>query len=72
MPRVPGNPDRDFLASQIKDDIVELFASPPPEIDEFFGDPIVRMRIGMLITEAMSEPTMPKRMSKSSKPRLPR
>jgi hypothetical protein len=56
MPRLPNNSDRDFSASQSEDDIhadiAELFASQPPEWDDFFADPIVRTRIGTLITEA--------------------
>ena len=58
MPRLPNNPDRDFSASQSEDDInadiAELFASRPLGIVELFVDPIVRMRIGSLITEAMT------------------
>jgi hypothetical protein len=57
MPRLPNNPDRDFSAGQSEDDIngdiAELFASRPLEIVELFADPIVRMRIGSLIREAM-------------------
>jgi hypothetical protein len=58
MPRLPNNSDRDFSASQSEDDIhadiAELFASQSPEWDDFFADPIVRTRIGTLITEAMN------------------
>jgi hypothetical protein len=61
MPRLPNNPDRDFLASQSEDDInadiAEFFASRPLGVVELFLDPIVRMRIGSLITEAMNRPT---------------
>ena len=65
MPRLPNNPDRDFSASQSEDDInadiAELFASRPLGIVELFVDPIVRMRIGSLITEAMNRPTRSRR-----------
>jgi hypothetical protein len=61
MPRLPNNPDRDFSASQSEDDInadiAELFASRPVGIVELFADPIVRMRIGSLIRDAMNRPT---------------
>jgi hypothetical protein len=64
-----NNPDRDFSAGQSEDDIdaviAELFASPPPGLDEYFSDPIVRMRIGMLIAQAINEPTRPQRRHKS-------
>jgi hypothetical protein len=59
MPRLLNNPDRDFLASQSEDDInaeiAEFFASRPLGIAELFADPIVQMRIGSLITEAINE-----------------
>jgi hypothetical protein len=63
MPRLPNNSDRDFSTSQSEDDIhadiAELFASQPPEWDDFFADPIVRTRIGTLIAEAMNRSTTP-------------
>ena len=66
MPRLPKNSDRDFSASQSEDDIhadiAELFASQPPEWDDFSADPLVRMRKGTLITEAMNKPTTPQRV----------
>jgi hypothetical protein len=66
MPRLPKNSNRDFSASQSEDDIhadiAELFASQSPEWDDFFSGPIVRMRIGPLITEAMNRPTTPRRV----------
>jgi hypothetical protein len=69
MPRLPNNPDRDFLAGQSEGDInaniAELFASRPLGIAELFADPIVQMRVGRLITEAMSKPTRPRRADKS-------
>ena len=65
MPRLPNNPDRDFLASQSEDDInadiAEFFASRPLGVVELFLDPIVRMRIGSLITEAINRPTRSRR-----------
>jgi hypothetical protein len=60
MPRLPNNADRNFCAIQSVDDIdadiAELFASRPPELAELFADQIVRMRIAMLIIEAMKGP----------------
>jgi hypothetical protein len=68
MPRLPGHSDRDFSAGQSKDEIAadfaKLFASQPPTVDEFFADPIARMRIGMLITRAMDKPARPRRRIK--------
>src|ERR1700722_6229989 len=65
MPRLPKNSDRGFSASQSEDDIradiAELFASQPPEWGDFSADPLVRMRKGTLITEAM-KPTTPQRV----------
>jgi hypothetical protein len=66
MPRLPNNSDRDFSANQSEDDIhadiAELSASQSPEWDDFLAGPIVRMRIGTLITEAMNGPTPPQRV----------
>jgi hypothetical protein len=60
MPRQPNDPHRDSAAQPRDDDIevdlVELFASRPQGVDEFFADPAVGMRIGMLITGAMNKP----------------
>jgi hypothetical protein len=73
MPRLPNNPDRDFSVSQSEDeinaDIAEFFASRPLGIDELFADPIVRMRIGSLIREAMNRSTRLRRRVKLAKPR---
>jgi hypothetical protein len=70
MPRLPNKPDRDFSArpsdNEIDVDIAGLFTSQPPEVDESFADPIVRMRIGLLITRAMNESKSPRRRNKSS------
>ena len=79
MLRSPSQRNRDFVASPsdhkipadiaaelfIPADIAELFSCPPLEVDELFEDPIVRMRIGMLITRAMDTPTSPRRGVKS-------
>jgi hypothetical protein len=69
MPRLPNDPDRDFLASQSEDDIhaeiAELFASRPTGMLELFADPIVRMRVGVLIAQAVAAPTKPQRRDKS-------
>ena len=68
MPRLPNKPDPDFAARdfavhpgdvRIDADLAELFASRPPGVDELYADPIVRMRIGMLITAAMNKPARP-------------
>ena len=76
MPRLPNNPDRDFLASQSEDDInadiAEFFASRPLGVVELFLDPIVRMRIGSLITEAMNRPTRSRRRGRRVKLAKPR
>jgi hypothetical protein len=65
--------DRDLSASQSEDDInadiAEFFASRPLGIVELFVDPIVRMRIGSLIGEAMNRPTRLRRRVKLAKPR---
>ena len=65
MVHAPDNPDRDFSASQSEDnmdaDIAELFASRPPGMEEFFADPRVRMRIGMLIAQAINKPARSRR-----------
>jgi hypothetical protein len=69
MPRLPNDPDRDFSASQSQDDIhaeiAELFASRPPGMLELFADHIVRMRVGVLIAQAMAAPTKPQRRDQS-------
>ena len=69
MPRLPNDSDRDFSASQSEDDIhaeiTELFASRPPGMLELFADPIVRMRVEVLIAQAMAAPTKPQRRDKS-------
>jgi hypothetical protein len=76
MPRLPNNPDRDFLASQSEDDInadiAEFLASRPPGVVELFLDPIVRMRIGSLITEAMNRPTRSRRRGRRVRLAKPR
>jgi hypothetical protein len=68
MPRLFDVPQRDVVAMAGNDDvhadIAELLASTPPAMDEFFADPIVRLRIGMIVTRAMSEPTSPRRRAK--------
>jgi len=69
MPRLPSDPDRDFSASQSDDDIhaeiAELFASRTPGILELFVDPIVRMKVGVLIAQGMPAPTKPQRRDQS-------
>ena len=76
MPRLPNNPDRDFLASQSEDDInadiAEFFASRPLGVVELFLDPIVRMRIGSLIAEAMNRPTRSRRRGRRVRHAKPR
>ena len=69
MPRLPNDPERDFSASQGEDDIhaeiAELFASRPPGMLELFADPIIRMRVGVLIAQALAAPTKRQRRDKS-------
>jgi hypothetical protein len=69
MPRLPNDPDRDFSASQSEDDIhaeiAELFAYRPPGMLELFADPIIRMRVGVLIAQALAAPTKRQRRDKS-------
>ncbi len=69
MPRLSDNPDFDVSASVSDNkfvvEIEELFASKPPGVEEFFADSIVRMRIGMLIAQAMDRPTKSARRDKS-------
>jgi hypothetical protein len=69
MVRTPDDLDRDFSASQsehnIDADIAELFASRPPGMEELFADPKVRMRIGMLIAQAINKPPRSQRSRKS-------
>jgi hypothetical protein len=58
--RLPNNPDRVFSNSQSEDDvaaaIANLFATPPPRVDELFVDTDVRTKIGVLIAQAMNKP----------------
>jgi len=60
VPRLPNNPDRDFSTSQSEDDvaaaIANLFATPPPRVDELFVDTDVRTKIGVLIAQAINKP----------------
>lgn len=69
MPRSSNTPEHNFSArpsdDKIDADIVELFASQPPGVDELFADSAVRMRIGMLITQAMNKKRRPHRRIKS-------
>ena len=69
MPRLPNDPDRDFSASQSEDDIhaeiAELFTSRPPGMLELFADPIIRMRVGVLIAQALAALTKRQRRDKS-------
>jgi len=62
MPRSLGNPDRDFLASQSKDDIDadiagNLFASLVVGYSQLIDDSQVRFRVGEIIAQATSRPT---------------
>jgi hypothetical protein len=69
MPRLPDNPGRDSSAMPgnhgIDAEIAKLLATPPPTVDEFIADPIVRMRIGMLIARAVARPKRPRGQGKS-------
>jgi hypothetical protein len=66
---MPNNSDRDFSASQSEDDIhadiAELFASQPPEWDDFFADPIVRTRICAPIRSITTKPALTCRYAKT-------
>jgi hypothetical protein len=67
MVHTPDDPGRNFSASQSEDegngdtDIAELFASRPLGVEEFFADPKVGMRIGMLIAQAINKPARSQR-----------
>jgi hypothetical protein len=67
MARLSNNSDCDFLASPGEDfaDIAKLFAYQPPELNEFFADPIVQMRIAKIIARAMDTPTKPQGRGRS-------
>jgi hypothetical protein len=52
--------------------LLELFASRPLGVVELFLDPIVRMRIGSLITEAMNRPTRSRRRGRRVRLAKPR
>jgi hypothetical protein len=57
MPRSLGNPDRDFLASQSKDDIDadiagNLFASLVVGYSQLIDDSQIRFRVGKIIAQA--------------------
>jgi hypothetical protein len=69
MPRLTNDPCRDSSAQPSDDEITvaiaELFTSRPPTAHEWFADPVVQMRIGMLITRAINEPRKPRAGSKS-------
>jgi hypothetical protein len=45
-------------------DIAELLSSAPPALDEFFADPIVRLRVGKIVTRAVCESTKPQRRAR--------
>lgn len=45
-------------------DIAELLSSVPPALDEIFADPIVRLRIGTIVTRAVREPMNPQRRTR--------
>jgi hypothetical protein len=70
MPRLTNDPGRRDSSAQPSDDeiavaIAKLFTSRPPATHELFADPVVRMRIGMLIARAINEPRKPRAGSKS-------
>lgn len=72
MVRMPSGRDQsgsDTSPKRTRDaiprEIAELMATPPLSMDEFFGAATVRMRIGMLITQAMNTPMRPRRPHKS-------
>jgi hypothetical protein len=49
---------------EIDAEIAELFASRPADFEEFFADSSVRMKIGMLIAQAVEQPLAPRRRRK--------
>ena len=65
MVRTPDDSDRDFSPGQSEDninaDIAEEFSSLPPGVEEFFADPRVQRRIGMLIAQAINKPARSQR-----------
>ena len=68
MPRSLGNSNRDFSDSQIDNDSIEkLFASPPLSLDRLFDDPMVRKRIGEIISLAASRPSRLPRRRRSNR-----
>ena len=65
MPRLPNNSDRDFWPVKAKTISMpmsqnHLLLSRFP--GRYFADPIVRMRIATLITEAVNRPKTPQRV----------
>jgi hypothetical protein len=53
--RAKQEPDR--ARKQPAEEFEDLFANPPPSLDELFDDPIVRLRIGEWISLAMNRTT---------------
>ena len=55
MARLSPNPDRDFSAGYEKRDpeIDRLLAEPPLPWDDILDDPVIRRRVGKLISDAM-------------------
>jgi hypothetical protein len=64
MPRSLDNPE--LSAIRIDDDILaNVFASPPLKLDRLFDDPIVRKRIGEIISVAAKRPRRRRRHRRS-------
>lgn len=43
------------------DEIADLLAGPAPTLEDLFGDPVVRKRVGEWISQAMNRPRRGKR-----------
>ena len=66
MPHSLQNPERELSAIKIDDSILgNLFAYPPLPLEELFDDPIVRKRIGELISLAANRPRRRRRRRRS-------
>jgi hypothetical protein len=67
MPRNPDRdkPDRNFPAdhsvNNFDAEIAKVFESPPPGLDEFSDDSLVRTRMGALIDRSLDKPKRSKR-----------
>jgi len=67
MPRALENPECEFSTTPTDDDDIleNLFAYPPLRLEQLFDDPIVRRRIGELISLAAKRPRRRRRRRRS-------